>query len=112
MHKHKQEAGFNCKLPQCSEINITAFLHERLRISFPHPDPHQDGHVQPRGRRLQLESAVGLKSHSKTKAGRPVLGPAYSPARPLALPMPLLSLGPIAIGVVAIIRAVLLDTLR
>ena len=61
--------------------------------------------------RLQLESAVGLKSHSKTRAGRPVFGPAYSPARPLALPMPLLSSGPIAISVVVIIHAVLLDTL-
>ena len=40
--------------------------------------------------------------------GRPVFGPAYNLARPLALPMPVLSSGPIAIGVVAIIRAVLL----
>ena len=67
--------------------------------------------VGPTGR-LQLESAVGLNSHSKTRAGRPVFGPAYSPARPLALPMPLLSSGPIAIGVVATIRDVLLGTLR
>ena len=62
--------------------------------------------------RLQLESAVGLNSHSKTRAGRPVFEPAYITARPLALPMPLLSSGPIAIGVVVIIRTVLLDTLR
>ena len=62
--------------------------------------------------RHQLESSVGLNSHSKTRAGQPVFGPAYSPARPRALPMPLLSSGPIAIGAVVIIRTVLLDTLR
>ena len=63
--------------------------------------------------RLQLESPAGLNSHSKTRAGRrPVFGPACSPARPLALPMPLISSGLIAIGVVVIIRTVPLDTLR